>query len=165
MEKKIYRCLYPICNSIPEIQLNEGHIEFNCEKEHKEIISFEKIDSIIDNLININKEELDICKVHKKKFSFYCKNHKQNICDQCNTEEEHKNCALKFKFEDLEPIDTQKIPELIDFVKKRDTYLSQLLQQIINSYENYKNNYILYLNAHHIIKNISILNTFRDKII
>ena len=163
MEKKIYRCLYPICNSIPEIQLNEGHIEFNCEKEHKEIISFEKIDSIIDNLININKEELDICKVHKKKFSFYCKNHKQNICDQCNTEEEHKNCVLKFKFEDLEPIDTQKIPELIDFVKKRDTYLSQLLQQIINSYENYKNNYILYLNAHHIIKNISILNNYYEK--
>ena len=163
MENKIYRCLYPLCNSIPEIQLNEGHIEFNCEKNHKKIIPFEKTDSIIDDLITINKDELDICKIHKKKFSFYCKNHKQNICDQCNVEEVHKNCAFKFNFEDLESIDTQKIPKLIDFVKKRDTYFSELLQQIINSYKNYENNYILYLNAHHIIKNFPILNNYYEK--
>ena len=34
-ENKIYKCLYPNCNSIPKIQLNEGHIEFNCEKNIK----------------------------------------------------------------------------------------------------------------------------------
>ena len=137
-ENKIYKCLYPNCNSIPEIQLNEGHIEFNCEKNHKKIIPFEKFDSFIDNLIIINEEELDVCKIHKKKFSFYCKNHKQNICDQCSVEEAHKNCEDKFNLEDLEPIDTQNTSELINFVKKRVTYLSELLQQIINSYKNIK---------------------------
>ena len=132
-------------------------------KKHKKIIPFEKIDSFIDNLIIINEEELDVCKIHKKKFSFYCKNHKQNICDQCSVEEVHKNCEDKFNFEDLEPIDTENISELINFVKKRDTYLSELLQQILNSYKNYKNNYILYLNTYHMITNFSILNNYYEK--
>ena len=38
-----------------------------------------------------------------------------------------------------------------------------MLQQIKNSYENYKNNYILYLNAYHIIKNCSIFNNYYEK--
>ena len=164
MENKIYRCLYPLCNSIPEIQINNGVIEFNCEKNHKKIIPFEKIDAFFDDLIIFNKDELDKCKIHGEKFSFYCKDHKQNICEKCNVEESHLNCKLKFNFEDLELIDKKIISnEIIPFLEKKDTYLCELLKQIINSYENYKSNYILYLNAHHIMKIFSFLKNYYEE--
>ena len=164
MENKAYQCLYPLCNSIPEIQVNDGFIEFICEKSHKKIIPFEKIDYVFDDLIVMNKDELDMCKTHNKKHSLYCKDHKQNICEDCNAEEAHKNCVLKFNFKDLELIDKKLINnEIIPFVQKKDTYFSELLKQIINSYENYKNNYILYLNAHRIMTIFSILKNYYEE--
>jgi len=134
MESKVYRCLNFNCYCIPHIQIFDDYFEFNCENNHKYKITFEKIDGHINKLFYITKDAIDICKIHNEQYTSYCKNHEQNICNKCNEEESHKNCDLKFNFKNLESIDLNTVNQLINFVKKKNSYFSDFLQQIINVY-------------------------------
>ena len=151
MEKNIYRCLKKNCFCVSWMSIYDDFIQFECGNNHKEIIYFYKIDSIKNKLFNkVNDTKLnnlDFCKKHNLKYSFFCKTHEQNLCQNCNEDEAHKDC-IKIDYNDINfQIDTNIIENLKAYIKQKDTNFYEFIEKIMKVYEENKMNYIFYLYA------------------
>ena len=157
-----------ICNKCKEICfIGIDGYTFNlygCKNNHitRNILfeNFEDTQRINHNNPEHEKENYNCNKHNGEQFTKYCKNHKQNLCIQC--ENEHKDCETIY-FGDILP-DKNKIncEELRDYINKLKNEIDKIiknLKYVINNLEIYYNisKNVLNIFNHNIKRNYQIL--------
>ena len=77
----------------------------------------------------INKENK--CQIHQKEYTLFCDDCKENLCEKCKGEEEHKEHSIK-SFIDIIPNNND-----INYIKTNN----EKIQSIIDKITNYKKDF------------------------
>ena len=129
------------CNQCKKI------ICFNCEKNHQ---------NLKHNIINMNEYNIK-CKIHYKKYEYYCFNCSSNLCQICfdNHDNMHNIIPLSNIFLKEEELDyiKNKNEKYEKIIKMYQNYLT-LNNFILDSYNNFKNNYYYIKNVKNLIRYI-----------
>ena len=111
-----YSC--PFCSSLPEIlQYNEGNntIKIKCKKHGENTLEIREYLEKINNWENTSEIKLNNkCNIHNDKYSFYCKNCEENICNKCMKESKKHENHIKYELNSLRPNNTE-----ISLIKER----------------------------------------------
>ena len=118
----ICKCPFPFCEDISLIKFNNlNQISYNCLRSHiitketKEINDTTKNKTINKEINNI----YDFCKMHNKKYFYYCESCKINFCYSCR-DKHHKHKYVSI---------IEKIPEK-SIYNKLDTYINKQKKEL-----------------------------------
>ena len=152
----ICKCPFSYCDDISSIYfINPNQISFNCFRNHsiiKEINQLQK-----DENINI----YDLCKIHKKKFCYFCDTCKINFCCKCKENHiDHKYISI------IEKIPSKYIlNNLLEFINKEKNELEnikklfyELVQNIKEEFDKIYNIFYCYLLCEESVLKFSINN-------
>ena len=118
----ICKCPFPYCDDISLIQFNNlNQISYNCLRNHK---ITKEINDIINNN-NSGKEKndnYDFCKIHNKKYFYFCESCRINFCNSCkNKHNKHKFFSI------IEKIPSKNIYNKLDvFINKQKNELESI---------------------------------------
>lgn len=159
-----YSC--PSCSAVPEIIFyNEvnGIINMECKKHGNMNI---EIQDYFDKMKNWEgKSDIKLknkCTEHNEKYSYYCINCKENICEKCFKNEKHETHTI-YNINSLSPNNAEisLLKEKIsEFLLKKDELLKNLKElenkitfydTLINTYERQAPNYFLNINLKHLL--------------
>ena len=118
----ICKCPFPYCDDISLIQFNNlNQISYNCLRNHK--ITKGISDLLINNNSDKEKNNIyDFCKIHKKKYFYFCESCRINFCNFCK----EKHNKHKF-FSIIEKIPSKNIYNRLDiFINKQKKELENI---------------------------------------
>ena len=118
----ICKCPFPYCDDISLIQFNNlNQISYNCLRNHK--ITKGINDLLINNNSDKEKNNIyDFCKIHKKKYFYFCEFCRINFCNFCK----EKHNKHKF-FSIIEKIPSKNIYNRLDiFINKQKKELENI---------------------------------------
>ena len=118
----ICKCPFPYCDDISLIQFNNlNQISYNCLRNHK--ITKGISDLLINNNSDKEKNNIyDFCKIHKKKYFYFCEFCRINFCNFCK----EKHNKHKF-FSIIEKIPSKNIYNRLDiFINKQKKELENI---------------------------------------
>lgn len=138
-KSKYFICDY--CYASPKFSFNGNklHVKCNCKKLDELLIS-DFIQKYTTREKNVIEENL-CCKMHKKKYKYYCKYCRVNLCKDCLLDNEHKNHYPEDILDDSIQNKIKKIDELIKEKRKKvslgDTENRKILNIILTLIRHY----------------------------
>ena len=120
----ICKCPFSYCEEISSIKFNNlNQVLYSCLRNHKITKEIKAIQDMVPKQIKekVQNQSCDICKIHKKKYFYFCESCKINFCYLCKEKhEKHKYISI-----------IEKIPS-DNFYNNLDIYINKQKKELEN---------------------------------
>ena len=124
------------CKTIPLIRfenLVDRYFYCKCEKDNDTTFTLEPQDNYMFDYNDIIKQKNNLkCNIHEKNYSYYCSNHGQDLCEEC--QKEHQCVNIKNFDAEKSLLEEEMIPFIAKCLNEKKTISLNSIDNIDTSY-------------------------------